>query len=596
MCSSIKSKEATFHTVLLPLALTANEIASVSQYVRLFEGVSSDPDVRAAASEATRSLDEYHAETSMREDIFALVQNVVRDNPSALDPEDRRYLEKTYESFLRHGVGLEDDGKRERIKEVKMEIDECIRVFMRNLREQDAEIWFSVEELDGVSVATIDGLEASADGDARRLTFKAPDVKAILKSARAEETRKRVYMGDDTVAEANVAVFKQCVVLRDELARLLGYSSFVEYAFQERMAGSKKGVEAFLDDLHASLKEGPVEHIKRLQAMKSRDLYSKNRGQEVDTDKFYIWDVAYYNEKLMKESYEVDQARIAEYFPAQLGFTDREGKRHHVSTALICNLSYPTPTRPSLLQHRQVITLFHEVGHAMHDLLSRTKYARFHGHEVARDFVEMPSQMLEHWCWIPSVLRSMSRHYSYLSLAYRQTWLDEHPDAYGILPPERIPEEMVDSLVKAKNVTVPLEQMRQIALAKFDLGVYGQSSAHDTAALNPSHVFNRTKADLGLVPGPETMGQGYDWGHGYVRTSHFIWGNEACYYGYLFFQVFSADLYHSMFEENPLDSEVGRRYRHMVLEKGGSQDEMKTLIDFLGREPSVEAFRKELGV
>lgn len=175
----------------------------------------------------------------------------------------------------------------------------------------------------------------------------------------------------------------------------------------------------------------------------------------------------------------------------------------------------------------------------MHDLLSRTKYARFHGHEVARDFIEMPSQMLEHWCWIPSVLRSMSRHYSYLSPEYRQTWLDEHPDANGILPPERIPDAMVESLVKAKNVTVPLEQMRQIALAKFDLEVYGQSSAHDTAALNPSHVFNRTKAELGLVPGPETMTQGYDWGHGYVRTSHFIWGNEVCYYGYLLY-VFQA--------------------------------------------------------
>lgn len=312
ICSTIKPEQATFHTVLSPLILTANEVATISQYIRLLEGASPSPETRAAASECTKLLNEYTTETSMRDDVFYLVQAVIRNDP-VLDPEDQRLLEKTYEAFLRTGFGIQDEGKRERIKEVKIEVDECIRVFMKNLGERDEEVWFSVEELDGVDVATIEGLEASADGCERRLTFRAPDVKAVLKSANAEETRKRVYMGDENVAKANVAVFKECVVLRDELARLLGHANFVEYAFQERMAKSKEDVEAFLDDLHDGLKEGAVEHMNRLQAMKSQDLYL----QKANTDKLYIWDVAYYNEKLMKESYKVDQAKIGEYFPAQ---------------------------------------------------------------------------------------------------------------------------------------------------------------------------------------------------------------------------------------------------------------------------------------
>lgn len=232
----------------------------------------------------------------------------------------------------------------------------------------------------------------------------------------------------------------------------------------------------------------------------------------------------------------------------------------------------------------------------MHDLLSRTKYARFHGYRVARDFGEMPSQMLEHWCWIPDVLKTMSRHYSYMSPECHQTWLKENPDAKGVAPPETIPDEMIQSLVRAKNVTQPLEQMRQIALSKFDMKVYGQGSAAETSAVNPSMIYNQSVADLGLVAGPESLGFGYDWGYGHVRTTHFIWSNEAGYYAYLFSQVFSADLFHAAFTKDPMSSEAGRRYRHMVLEKGGSQNEMKTLRDFLGRNPMVKAFRDELGI
>lgn len=170
----------------------------------------------------------------------------------------------------------------------------------------------------------------------------------------------------------------------------------------------------------------------------------------------------------------------------------------------------------------------------MHDLLSRTRYSKFHGHqEIALDFREMPSQMLENWCWVPEVLADMSRHYSYLSPEYRQAWLDANPDANGTLPSEAIPMGMVQSLIRARNVTMPLEEVRQVSLAKFDLAVYGQDSAAETEALDPSVAYNQIKAEVGLVPGPESVeAQGYRWGHGHIRSTHFIWGNEAAYYGY----------------------------------------------------------------
>src|ERR1700710_539547 len=105
-------------------------------------------------------------------------------------------------------------------------------------------------------------------------------------------------------------------------------------------------------------------------------------------------------------------------FSLQPGYILPNGTRRYPATALVCNFSKPTPTKPSLLKHDEVVTLFHELGHGIHDLAGRTKYSRFHGTSVVRDFVEAPSQMLENWCWTPSQLKSLSKHYYYTSSEY----------------------------------------------------------------------------------------------------------------------------------------------------------------------------------
>ncbi|KAL1302604.1 hypothetical protein AAFC00_002979 [Neodothiora populina] len=662
ICSSITREAATFDNVLLQLAYIEGERDSVAQYVALLNGVSPDLKIRQAASDASKLFDMYWTDFYAREDLFLLVQCVVQQAPS-LDPESQRYLEKTHRSFLDGGLGLAPGHERKKLISIKSTIQECIQNFMRNLGEKDDELWFNQEDLAGVPQSVVDGLQLSSDGLLRRLTFNKPDVTALLKYARSEDTRRRVFIGDQTIAAANVAIFNDCLILRDEMARLFGHRNFVEYALQDRMAESQSSVESFLDDLHEGLRPAAIEHMRALQQLKRDEMKSTPVN-------LYVWDVSYYNEQLVKQQHQIDMERGSTYFPAQKviegmleifeqlfglvivevssethskltwhpdvrlfsvwdneaeggafngylytdiyprqgkyghnanfninpGFTDRNGRRHHVSTALICNLNYPSATKPSLLQHRQLITLFHELGHGMHDLLSRTQYSRFHGHQVARDFVEMPSQMLEHWCWIPSILQKISCHYSHLSADYSQAWVHENPEAQGQLPPMHLPKDMAESLVHAKDVTAPLEHMRQIALAKFDLEIYGQDSASKTAAVDPSVVYNQKHAELGLVPGPEALGAGYSWGFGHVRTSHFIWGNEAGYYGYKYSEVFSADLFQSAFQPDPMNVDVGRRYRHMVLEKGASQDEKKTLKEFLGREPTLDVFRKEIGL
>lgn len=139
-------------------------------------------------------------------------------------------------------------------------------------------------------------------------------------------------------------------------------------------------------------------------------------------------------------------------FNLESGFTDVNGKRVYPVTALVCNFSKPSATKPSLLKHDEVVTFFHELGHGIHDLVSETKYSRFHGTNVARDFVEAPSQMLEYWCWQPEQLKFLSSHY--------------------LEPEKTIDDDLIAKIVRSKHVNGGLFNLRQLHFALFDMSLH----------------------------------------------------------------------------------------------------------------------------
>lgn len=181
------------------------------------------------------------------------------------------------------------------------------------------------------------------------------------------------------------------------------------------------------------------------------------------------------------------------------------------------------------------MTLFHELGHGIHDLVARTTYARFHGTNTVRDFVEAPSQMLENWCWTPSQLKSLSNHYSYLTPAYKSAY---HESAKGAAqPPRVIPDEVVDSLIKTKHVNDALFNLRQLHFGTFDMLIHEPSSHEAIEKLSVSEKYNSMRKDICKLDGPEVLGEGEDWGHGEATFGHLIGGYDAGYYGYLRYVV-----------------------------------------------------------
>jgi metallopeptidase MepB len=174
-------------------------------------------------------------------------------------------------------------------------------------------------------------------------------------------------------------------------------------------------------------------------------------------------------------------------FSMSPGFALKNGARRYPATALVCNFSKPTEKKPSLLKHDEVVTLFHELGHGIHDLAGRTKYSRFHGTSTVRDFVEAPSQMLENWCWTPSQLKSLSSHYE-----------SKQP----------IPDEQIEKLIATKHVNDALFNLRQLHFGIFDMTVHQPESRQWLEELDISKLYNDLRAEISGLKGPEALGQG----------------------------------------------------------------------------------------
>jgi Zn-dependent oligopeptidase len=229
--------------------------------------------------------------------------------------------------------------------------------------------------------------------------------------------------------------------------------------------------------------------------------------------------------------------------------------------AIVANFTKPTASRPSLLQHSEVETFFHEFGHILHQTLTTAPYVRFAGTSVERDFVEAPSQIMQHWTWNAEVLSTFARH---------------HETGEPISP------ELVDQLVAARQLNVALDKLRQMTYGMLDQEMHGPAEVKDL-----DDILSRTWA---ITQFPFHEGTFYPASFGH------LFGYDAGYYGYLWSEVYGDDMFSRFEEDGVLSPAVGRAYRREVLEPGGTRSGMDHLQAFLGRAPDSAAFLRKLGI
>jgi len=249
-------------------------------------------------------------------------------------------------------------------------------------------------------------------------------------------------------------------------------------------------------------------------------------------------------------------------FPLVVAHRDPDGRRVTPISAIVANFTPPSGDRPALLRHEEVVTLFHEYGHILHMSLSQAEFVRFSGGDTESDFIEAPSQIMEHWAWNAEILRRFARHYR---------------------TGAPIPVELVDRLVAARRLHVALKTLRQVYFGRIDLAFHGPDEPGDLHALD-----RETYAVTGLPFHEDTFFA--------ASFGHLLGGYDAGYYGYLWSMVFGDDMF-SRFEVEGITSQaVGRDYRREILEPNGSKDAEVLLRRFLGREPTNAAFLRHLGL
>ena len=463
-----------------------------------------------------------------------------------------------------------------------------------------------------------------------RFTQQFPSMYPVMQYAESDSLRKKIWEGGCTIGNGgdhdNSDHIWTILKLRKEKAELLGFKNFADHVLDRRMAQTGKGALDFTEDLHAKISDRFQEENKELQAYKAE----KTGGEPAPLEP---WEVAFWSEKRRKELYSFDDEALRPYFPVDqvmgglfsltsklfgiritsveaeawhpevkfyeihdtasgdhLGsfYADwhpRESKRsgawmNYLETGLpnprtphlglICgNMSKPTGDKPALLTHNEVETVFHEFGHLLHHLLSDVEVKSLAGVNVPWDFVELPSQIMENFCWDRESLDFFAKHYK---------------------TGETIPDELFDKMIAARNYMSASTFMRQLALGKLDLELHVNSEKHQGRDLDEldREILSDYKAKL-ATDGPSMS----------RRFNHLFSspvGYAAGYYSYKWAEVLDADAFTRFREEGVLNSETGMSFRHEILAKGNSRPVDESYRQFMGRDPEQAALLERSGL
>ena len=316
---TVEPDTARFANVLQPLAHAANAMAVETNILCFYRSVSMDAKLRDASSEAQKLLDEYYIETAMREDLYGLVDALVkRKETENLDGESLLLLDKRHKEYIRNGLTLPRGAERDRFKEIRKRISQLGLEYRNNVNEERGGIWFTSQELLGLNDDVLTRLEKKdGRGDIEnryRLTFKDQDIDPMMRDVRSGETRKRYYIARENRCNQNISIFKEVIILRQEAAHLIGYTSHAAFRLEAKMAKKPETVDSFLQDLRSRLIDSGQKEIDQLKQIKKADLES--RGESFD-GRFFLWDQSFYNRMMMENQHSVNGQKIKEYFPLQ---------------------------------------------------------------------------------------------------------------------------------------------------------------------------------------------------------------------------------------------------------------------------------------
>ena len=612
---NIPGPQRNFRNTMLAFERAASDFSEAVQIPILLAYVSDNADLRAAGQELELKISQYSVDLFTREDVFNAL-NEYAGKGEKLDEVDARLLEKTLLDFKRNGLGLEPR-KKNKVKKLMKELIGLELQFSKNLREVNDALEVTEAELKGLPEDYKARLKKTEQGG-YLITMNTPDYVPFMDSAEDGDARRRLeHKVNNRCVPVNIELMEKAIALRRNIAKLLGYPTYADYVLADRMAKNSETVFSFMERTQAKLKKkGRKELRARLKLKGGEDkvlrawewrYYNnllKKTKYSIDHEKIKEY---FPVETVVKGMFEVfGEVFGARFEPAPLNtwhkdvrayevknldgsvaayfyfdLFPREGKYKHAAcfglrhgreledgsyelpaAAIVSNFPPPSGAAQPLLKFDDVVTLFHEFGHVTHNIFTKAKYGKFSGTSVSRDFVEVPSKMLENWAYDPAVLRRISGHYKN--------------------PAEKLPEALIKKLIAAKNMDSGLVYLRQIFFSLLDMRYHTARGKVDT-----TKVYDKMMKKISLIPlSPDC--------HPQANFGHLMGGYEAGYYSYLWSEVIAQDLFGAFETSGVMNPETGKKYRELILAPGRSCDEAAQVEKFLGRPAGEDAFLKSI--
>ncbi|KAJ1740806.1 metalloendopeptidase [Coemansia sp. RSA 1821] len=617
------TKEPTFESVIKPIGEMYNSHESAYKLNKFLHKVSSNKGVCDAAAESEALEKDFKAECLMREDIYQLIRAVYdnQEEMEKLEAEDKRLVAKMEMKYRREGAALSEEKRKELVK-LKVQLAKLELAFQRNITEQEGKAWFTRGELAGLPESYFYKRQSKQVGGDEKfmVTTGYNDYLQLMKYAKLEATRRAMFLIQNTRCADNLKLLEEAIKLRLEKAQLLGYSTHAEYALEPLMAQTPQNAYNMLSELRKQFTELGTKELEELEALKQADIESEGRVYEG----FYEWDRSFYAQMLLQKRHPINYEQVKGYFSLlhvvsgiletfqemfQLKLTEQENakawhsdvvmykvedasgkplghfyldlftrpnKYSHISAfslqagcklndqlpvaALVCNFNKPTASTPVFLFQHEVESLMKEIGKVFQNLLSQPKWAQFHGFDALEpDCANAHGQMFEASLMNPNILRKITFHYK---------------------TNESIPEELALKLIAAKNEGTGLVHLRQVFLAMYDLAI---NNSEDTVDAN--EMFNSMNSDISLISCGSTKTLVVTKFPQYMADEL-----AGTYYAYLWSQACGADMYQEVFLNNNGDAEAWQKYRTGVVEVGATQSSSAVISEYLGRDPSANAF------
>ncbi len=609
--------QRTVENTLLAFDRVRTDYSDTVAPLILMGTVHPDAVIAAEGMACRESSGIFDSATRSRRDLYDAIKDPVPRNS-----EESRLYAITMKDFEHNGLKLPDD-RLARVRAMKSDLTGLEVRYMANLNNDNTTLEFTADELAGLSAENLAAFSRTPQGT-YLVTMKAPDVSAVLSKADRSETRRKVYASSLNIQAApNTILLEEAIVLRYRIAQELGYRTWADYQLDGRMAKNTSTVMAFLDAMKAPLREKSREELAGLLAIKKGldpgattvDPWDISYLQDKQTEMLYA-----YKEDELREYFPLDSVlqgifslygslfgirfdelkdapvwspevrawRVGnladnttvgylyfDLFPrqgkgqgywetSQISGRRLDGAYSVPVVVIVGNAREPEAGKPALLDMYETETLFHETGHAMHDLLTRAPYGTLSGTRVEWDFVETPSQTLEEWAWDPQVLESLSGHYTNRS--------------------QKIPKELRDKVIASRNAGAGILYSNLLYRSLEDMRFHTAEGPVNTTVM----YYETFEEVRGMPPLAGT--------HQPAQFDHLMDGYDAGYYGYLWSKVYALAVVEQFRQDGMTNRTTGMKFRQAILEKGNMEDGTVLLEKFLGREPGVEALYTHIGI